>query len=578
MPVDTPSSWLRPLLRPLLPVFGRVAVLSFCINLLALAAPIFVMQVYDRVVFHHGVNTLTGLVAGMLLVVGFDFSLRQTRARILQRVALQIDVAVGRRLFGKLVALPLAVLERQSAAHWHALFRDIDTVRNTMSGSTAVMICDLPFVVLFLLLIFVIAEPVAWVIVVLLPLFLAVAAASGRMMTGLDAGQRTVLQGRDAMIAEIIAGRTTVKALGLDRALQPLWEQHHAAAIDCSMRRGSRADTCLSLATALTVLATVAMTGVGALAVMEQRLSIGALIAANMLSGRLVGPLNQLVGQWRSFSAFGQAVRRLGAIFALPDERATSPLPMPRPGGSLRLETVSFSYEGAARPAIAALSLHLPAPGLHGLIGRNGSGKSTLLKLLQGLYPPDQGRVLLDGADISQFSRHELAGWIGYVPQETALFAGTLRDNIACRCPEAADAEILAAAQQAGVHGFAVDLPDGYATQIGEAGRRLSAGQRQRIALARALVGQPPVLLLDEPSSHIDRQGEADLRRTLCDLARDRTIVIVTHSPLLLSGCATLTVLDGGGLARHGATAEVLPQLLHGGRVAGTVPARGTAA
>ncbi len=194
------------------------------------------------------------------------------------------------------------------------------------------------------------------------------------------------------------------------------------------------------------------------------------------------------------------------------------------------------------------------APGVHGIVGPNGSGKSTLLKLALGLYQPSEGRVLLDGADIAQFARAELAAWVGYVPQETILFSGTLRDNIALRRPATDDAAIVAAATLAVLHDFIVDLPDGYATEVGEAGRRLSAGQRQRIAIARALLGDPPILLLDEPSSHLDRDGENGLRRMMETLGQRATVVIVTHSPPLLAACRTITMLDGGrvifGVAR----------------------------
>jgi ATP-binding cassette subfamily C protein LapB len=542
--------------------------LSFFINLLALAVPVFVMQVYDRVVFHSGLNTLAGLIVGMGVVLAFDFLLRQARANILQRVALRIDIAVGRRLFNTLVALPLSFLEQRPAAFWHALFRDVDTVRNTLCGNSALMICDLPFFFLFLLLIFVIAEPVAWVLVLVLPIFAALAWRSSFALASGTGRERRLTLGRDTLISELIAGRTTIKALALDQALRGTWEERHAATIEQAITRGGAADRYATLGNSLLLLTTVAMTSVGALAVLEQQLSIGALIAANMLSGRLLAPVTQLVGNWRAYTGFVQARRRLNEVFAAAGERSTSAVKLARPRGSLLLETVSFTYAESGKPAIDDVRLAFPpggllaTGGLHAIVGANGSGKSTLLKLMQGLYAPTQGRVLLDGADISQFTRRELASWIGYVPQETVLFEGSLRQNIALRCPEAEDADVIAATMKAGAHGFIVDLADGYAAEVGEAGRRLSAGQRQRLAIARALVGAPPLLILDEPSSHLDRQAEAELRLNLTEIAKTTTIIIVTHSSLLLTACHSITVLDRGRVQQSGSAEQVLPRLL----------------
>src|SRR5512144_2281833 len=230
-------SWLRPFLQPLWPTFREIAVVSLFINLLALTVPVFVMQVYDRVVFHAGLATLEGLVIGIVCVLAFDWVLRQSRARILQRVALRIDVTVGRSLFDKFMALPLATLESRPAAHWHALFRDVDVVRNTLSGTSALMVCDLPFAVLFLILTFVIARPIAFVLVLFVPLFFIVAWRSGSAIIDSSRRERESGLGRDNMISEIIAGRATVKALSLDKAIRPLWEERHAECIERAVVR-----------------------------------------------------------------------------------------------------------------------------------------------------------------------------------------------------------------------------------------------------------------------------------------------------------------------------------------------------
>ncbi|MGC2854048.1 peptidase domain-containing ABC transporter [Novispirillum sp. DQ9] len=570
-------AWLRPVLRPLRPLFKQVLAISLFVNVMALASPIFVLQVYDRVVFHAGLSTLEGLVIGMILVLAFDYVLRQTRSRAMQSVSLRIDVLVGRALFDKVMALPLRTLEGRPTSYWQALFRDLDTVRNTLAGSTAILVADLPFAVLFLALVFVIAQPIAWVLLIALVLFMGLAWLSGRTVAAAAEREKSTQQGRDALMAETIMARTTIKALALEDHLRPLWEAQQAATIGRSIERGTQADRFVNLGQMLTVATSVAMTGIGAISIINQDMTMGGLVAANMLSGRLLGPLNQLVGAWRTFAGFRQSVDRLDDLFALREDRTESKIALARPSGRLRAEEVTFRYRPDGQPVIDRLSLDIAPGGVTAVMGANGSGKSTLLKLLLGLYPPSEGRVLLDGADVAQFTRRELARWMGYVPQECVLFDGTIRDNIAQGMPGATDADILRAAEQAGVHAFVVDLPDGYATKVGEAGALMSGGMRQRIAIARALVGDPPVLLMDEPSGSLDRVAEQQLRDALVTLAKERTVVVVSHSPVLLQGCRTILVLDRGRIAVGGPAADVLRHLSQQAarpRPAPTTPAR----
>jgi ATP-binding cassette subfamily C protein LapB len=245
-------------------------------------------------------------------------------------------------------------------------------------------------------------------------------------------------------------------------------------------------------------------------------------------------------------------------VFALADEGERDELELPRPRGEILLDDVSFRYGSETVPVIDGLKAQIKPPGLLGIVGANGSGKTTLLKLLQGLYAPSAGRVLLDGGDVAQFSRAKLARWIGYVPQECVLFSGSIRDNLMAGRPDAGDDEVLQASTIAGLHGRVLALPEGYGTEVGEGGLRLPGGLRQRVAIARALVGDPAVLLLDEPTNNLDREGEDELRRSLATLARDRMVVVVTHSPALLAACAVVMVLDRGKIARAGPPADML--------------------
>ena len=567
MRVNKPGSkaWLKPIMAQVRQHFREVLLVSLFVNLLVLSVPLFVLSVYDRVVFHGGLTTLHALLMGMVVALAFDYVLRQARSRVLQRVATRIDIDIGRALFRKIASLPLQALENRPAAFWHTLFRDIEVVRNTLSGATAVLLCDLPYILLFFGLIVIIAAPVAWVLLCALALLVVIAVVSAVVVGRASEAERGAVVQRDALVNEMIAGRTTTKALALAPAIGEVWEDRHADAIEASLRRGRRADAFLNLGNTMLMLTTVGLTTVGALAILDQQMTIGALVAANILGARFISPLVQLVNHWRTFAGYRGAMARLSAAFAAAEDRTEAAIDLPRPKGRIAAEGLVFRYSEEGAPVIDGLNFRLGPGGLHAILGRNGSGKTTLLKLLQGLYAPSEGRVLLDDSDLGQYARGQLAEWIGYVPQECFLFAGTIRDNIAKTAPAASDEEVLRAAEQAGVHRYVVDLPDGYATEIGEAGARLSGGQRQRIAIARALLRNPPLLLLDEPSANLDRQAEADLRDRLLELSRERTIIVVTHSQQLLAASTSVMALQAGKIALAGRSDEVLPQLMNQG-------------
>ena len=566
-PFSDRSGWLRAALAPLRGEFRAVILVSAFVNLLAVAAPVFVLQVYDRVISHSGFATLYGLVVGMGIAILFDFILRQARAKLLQDVALRIDIGLGRRLMDKMLSLPLAVLESRPGAYWQALMRDVEAVRNLFSGAAAVLVADLPFALLFAAIIVVIATPIAWVLALLLPAFLLIGWLAGRLITQTSERERAAGISRDSALGEMVAGWDTVKGLGLDRSFIANWEENHAAVVAHSVARGTQADSFLNLSLVFGVAATVLMTAVGAIAILDQKMTVGALIAANMLAARLFAPFQQLTMLWRSYAQTRQSIARLDEVFRLAEERRESPVRFERPEGRITLDGVCFGYDEAAPPLINDLRLNIEPNGFYGLVGGNGSGKTTLIKLMLGLYAASDGRVLIDGVDIAQISREDRARWYGYMPQDCRLFAGALRENIArgtAGDDAADDSQVIAAARLAGVHETIIRLADGYGTMVSEAGGNLSAGVRQRVALARALVHDPVILLLDEPSAHLDHDGERALCETLSTLARDHVVVVATHSQTLLSACHSLLVIEQGRAKWAGTPSDILPRLFSG--------------
>ncbi len=554
---------LSGLLRELWPQYRELTFLSLFINLLALAVPVFVLQVYDRVVFFAGISTLQALVFGVAIAIAFDFILRQARSRVLQRASVRVEAALSARLYEKLSRLSLRDLERSEGARWQVLQQDVARVRNTLGGVPVVLAVDVPFAFIFLGIIAVIALPILWVVLIAVPVFVGVALVSSRVASKAAEREQGHQMTRDATVAEFVAGRTTLKSLDLGPRLQERLEAEQETTITAALERGQRNDTFTNLGLGLSLLTTVGITAVGAVAILDQSITIGALIATNMLANRLISPLNQLVGTWRTWSAFRMARQRLEDVFALPDERDRTAVAMVRPEGVISVERATFRYD-EGEPVVSGVNFTLKPGGLHGIVGRSGSGKSTLIKLMQGLYLPESGRVLLDGGDIGQYARADLARWIGYTPQETFLLSGTIRDNIARREHADTDAEVVRVARLAGAHDFVVSLPDGYGTDVGEAGSRLSGGQRQRLAIARAMFGDPPVLLLDEPTANLDRPAEEQLRTTLRELAQDHNVVVVTHSPVLLSACENILVLENGSIAAAGPGGDILPKLFAG--------------
>jgi ATP-binding cassette, subfamily C, bacterial LapB len=560
-PAADQPGWLHELLLPLRPAYRQALVLAFLVNLIALGAAVYSLQVYDRVVAHAGYSSLVALTVGMLIAITIDHALRSGRALLLQRLGLHIEAEIAQRAFDRLLNLPTLVLESRPPAYWQTVFRDVELVRATCSGAAALLLIDLPFLLLSLALLAVIAWPLFPVAVGTIAAFVVLAWRSGRVTRESVEVERARQVGRDATIAELASARLMLKSTGASQSARGRWERQHAAWMSEALERGREADHYRDIAHGMSTLNTVVTTGFGALAILSQLMTMGALISANILAGRLVAPLVQLVGQWRSIGQFIAAKKRLDALFALPLDPRQTALAMPRPQGKLTLDAVTFAYPRSAHKQLQGLSGQLGPGGLHAVVGANGSGKSTLLKLLRGLYPPSSGRVLLDGGDMAQFAPHDLACWIGYLPQQVQLISGSVRDNIALAEPGVSDEQILLAAQRANAHGFVIDLPDGYATQVGEGGGRFSGGERKRIAIAQVLLRDPPVLLLDEPTADLDREAEQAFIATLRELAATRTVIVVTHSLAVLTQCNGILVLEKGRIKVAGPARQILPVL-----------------
>lgn len=561
LPLSLDQDWLTGLLDTLKPAYKQTIWLALAVNSLALLSSIFTLQVYDRVVAHSGYSSLVALVVGMLLVLFIDYFLRQGRALLMQRLGGRIEVALVRAVFNRLMHLPALQLEARSLSYWQSTFRDIETVRTVCAGPVAMLLIDLPFLLLSLGLIAMIAWPLLPVTLLTLIGFTMLAWLSGKNAKSDSEREKAKALSRDSTLTELALSRVNLKVMGASQAATQRWEKQYALWMNESLERSQEADRFRDLTNELSTLNMVITTSFGALAILNQMMTMGALIAANILAGRMIGPLVQVVSYWRSLGQFWAAKKRLDELFVVQVEREVTDIQLPRPQGHLKLEGLSFTYPGTPHPQIAQITGQLGPHGLHAIVGPNGSGKSTLLKLLRGLYKPSQGRVLIDGADVSQFSQLDLSRMIGFLTQSVQLVSGSVRDNLVLSDETLSDERIIQAALRAGAHRFIIDLPEGYGTPVGEGGARFSGGQRKRLAIAQSLIHDPPILLLDEPTSDLDPETEQLFITTLKDLAKDHTVIVVTHSPALLMACAHIMVMDKGQIVAAGPSHTILPKL-----------------
>lgn len=534
--------------------------LSVPIGLLGLLPSIFVLQVYNRVISRGGNSTLIAMVAGVLCFLGIEWWLRRKRARALREAGAEIDYEVSQALMASMLQRPLMALERRPASQWLQLFRDVPAMRSSISGGLASALMDLPMVFLALVVIGIVAWPVLPVILVAMSILGALAwwwadeVRSGRI--------EEIAQARslDRNTTELCNARATLKVLGHDRVVRHNWQQDYNHWLSESFSKNGELENAREASTMLLAFFTIAVITVGALAINSQWMSIGSLMAVNLLSAKALGPIAQLAGNWRSLARANEATRRLQAVLEEPVEPTSQNLELPRPKGQLQLNQVSFQYDNGQR-TLNQINLDIGPGGLHAIVGRNGAGKSTLGKLLAGLYQPTEGHIFIDEYDLAQFSRADIGQWVACLGQQVYWFSGPIIESLRMVNDSATDAQIVAACQLAGAHPFISRLPQGYQTVLGEGGAGISAGELRKLALAQLFLRNPTVLILDEPSSDLDFESETALLQTLLKVAQKHTVIIITHSVRVASVAQRIYHVCGDGQLEVGTANQLLPKL-----------------
>lgn len=548
--------------RAAYPLVKSAAWRSLPISLFGLLPSIFLLQVYDRVLSRSGTSTLAALVSGILFFLCIEFWLRTRRSRLLRNAGAIVDHGVSGALLDSMLGRPLRALEARPASVWHLYFRDVASVRGTITGGLAQSIFDLPMAVFALVVIGIVALPVLPVVLLFLAImsFLAWWWADEVRSGRVEEVQRG--RGLERVTAEICNARETLKAQANDGPTVEMWRQTYNAWLAESFSKNGQIESARDGTTVLLTVFSVVVVTVGAVSVMEQWMTVGGLVASNMLALKALQPVAGLVSNWRSLATAKEAAKRLETVLREPVEKPPTGMTLPQPLGRITLKDVSFSFtETAQQPVLENVDLDIGPGGLHVIVGRNGAGKSTLVKLLSGLYTPTRGIVSIGEYDLSQFGREELSRWISYLSQEVYWFGGSLIDVMRRNAPGQSDEQIVAACKLSGAHDFISRLPDGYRTMVGEGGTGVSVGERRKLALAMSFLRKPSVLVLDEPSNDLDFQSERNLLATLLAVAKVRTVVVVTHSLRIVSAANVVYHVTGQGNVEQGAAAVMVPKL-----------------
>ncbi len=546
-------SWFIPSLVKHRKLLGEVFLISLFLQLFGLVSPLFFQVVMDKVLVHRGLTTLDVLVAGLVIVVLFESVLSILRTYVFSHTTSRIDVELGARLFRHLLQLPLAYFQARRVGDSVARVRELENIRSFLTGNSLTLVLDVLFSVIFVAVMFAYSVPLTLFVLVSLPLYVALSLVLVPILRARLNEKFARGAENQALLVEAVTGIQTVKASALEPAIAKRWDDQLAAYVSASFKTQTLATYGHEGINLIGKLVSAATLWYGARLVMDNQLSVGQFVAFNMFAQRVAQPIMRIAQLWTDFQQTGISMARLGDILNTRTEvPPTTAAQLPTLKGRIQFDQVTFRYRPEAAPVLHGLNLDVHPSEVIGIVGRSGSGKSTLTKLVQRLYTPEQGRVLIDGVDISLIDAAQLRRQIGVVLQENWLFNRSVRENIAIADPAAPIEAVMQAAQLAGAHDFVSELPEGYDTLVGEQGATLSGGQRQRIAIARALFTHPRILILDEATSALDYESEAILQRNMAAICQGRTVIIIAHRLSSVRGANRIIVMDQGRIVEQG--------------------------
>jgi ATP-binding cassette, subfamily B, bacterial HlyB/CyaB len=535
-------------------LLGEVLVASFFLQIFALVSPLFFQVIIDKVLVHRSLSTLDVLVIGLVAISMFETVLGILRTYLFAHTTNRIDVELGARLFRHLLALPMAYFQARRVGDSVARVRELENIRNFLTSSALTLAIDLLFTFVFLAVMFVYSPLLTGIVLGSFPFYIAISAGVTPLFRRrLDDKFRRGAENQ-AFLVESVTGIETLKAMAVEPQMQRRWEEQLAGYVAASFRVLSLGNTASQMVQFVSKVVTAAILYFGARLVIDGGLSVGELVAFNILAGRVSAPVLRLAQIWQDFHQARLSVQRLGDILNTTAEPTYSvgrtQVPVLR--GNISFDHVTFRYRVDGQEILHDISFDVPAGQMVGIVGPSGSGKSTFAKLVQRLYVPESGRVLIDGTDIAMADPAGLRRQIGVVLQENVLFNRSVRENIALSDPAMPMERVIAAATLAGAHEFILELPEGYDTVVGERGSTLSGGQRQRIAIARALIADPKILIFDEATSALDYESERVIQQNMKEIARDRTVLIIAHRLSTVRAADRIVTLERGRLVEDG--------------------------
>lgn len=554
--------WFWPAIRRYRTLFSEVLVASFFLQIFALVTPLFFQVVIDKVLVHRGLTTLDVLVIGLIALGFFEIMLGGLRTYVFAHTTSRIDALLGARLFQHLLALPIAYFESRPTGQTVARVRELENVRNFLTSSSVTLLIDFAFTFVFFGVMYWYSPKLTYIVLLSLPFYIGLAVCvtpvlRSRIEERFERGAKN-----QAFLVESISGAETLKAMAVEPQMRHRWEENLADYVKASFRTVSLSSWASQFVTLINKIVMALILWFGAKLAIEGEITIGQLVAFNMLANQVNGPILRLAQLWNEFQQFRISIARLGDILnTKPEAQLTATHPnLPPIKGEIRFENVSFRYRPRTPQVLSDLNLTIRPGEIIGLVGRSGSGKSTLTKLLQRLHVPEQGRILVDGIDISLLDPAWLRRQIGVVLQDNVLFNRSVRDNIALSQPAMSMAEVIDAAQLAGAHDFILELSQGYDTVLEERGSNLSGGQRQRIAIARALATGPRILIFDEATSALDYESEALIQRNMRQICMGRTVFLVAHRLSTVRRAHRIIVMDKGRVIQQGSHEELARQ------------------
>lgn len=560
--IETTKEWFWSALWENKKIYAEVIMAAVMINLFAIGSSLFVMNVYDRVIPNNAYETLWVLSIGVVTVYVFDFLLKNLRAHFLDHAGKKADIKISARLFQQLMGMTMAS-RPASAGVMASHMREFESLRDFFTSATMTVLIDLPFVFLFILLIAIIGGPIAFVPLLAVPIVVGI----GMMMQGPleKVTKKSMMESalKNALLFETISGLETIKVQAAEGHTQRTWEELNEKASRTSAKSKQINALALNMAVFVQQVASVVVVVLGVYLIANAKLSMGALVACVILTGRAMAPLSQVAALLTRLHQSREGLHQLNELMKRPVERPAGKhfISMPSVRGKVEFQDVIFKYPGQTVPALNGVNFVIE-PGEHvGVIGAVGSGKTTLERLLINLYQPETGSVQLDGTDVRQIDPGDLRRNVGAVQQSPQLFYGSVRTNITMGHENAPARAVLRAAELSGVMEFLRDSQAGLDTQVGERGESLSGGQRQSVAIARALLYDPPVMIFDEPTASMDPASENRLKKRLEVVTKDRTTILITHKGTMLSLVDKIILIDRGRIVAYGPKDEIIRRL-----------------